>query len=119
MTEDGTLMLAGRGDDMMILGTINVFPAEIERAAAGFPGLADCAAFAYRSDALGDIPLIAAVETHAGTLDAGALVAHCRARLGLRAPRKAIIVPVLPRNAAGKVLRRELTQIAAAEMKVP
>jgi acyl-CoA synthetase (AMP-forming)/AMP-acid ligase II len=119
MTDDGTLMLAGRGDDMMILGTINVFPAEIERAAAGFPGLADCAAFAYRSDALGDIPMIAAVETHAGTLDAGALVAHCRARLGLRAPRKAIIVPVLPRNAAGKVLRRELTRIAAAEIKVP
>jgi long-chain acyl-CoA synthetase len=119
MTEDGTLMLAGRGDDMMILGTINVFPAEIERAAAGFPGLADCAAFAVRSSAHGDIPMIAAVETHAGALDPGALVAHCRARLGLRAPRKAIIVPALPRNAAGKVLRRELTQIAAADMRIP
>jgi acyl-CoA synthetase (AMP-forming)/AMP-acid ligase II len=117
MTPDGHILLAGRGDDMMILGTINVFPAEIERAAGGFPGLADCAAFAYRSGAHGDIPMIAAVETQPGALDPAALISHCRALLGLRAPRKAIIVPALPRNAAGKVLRRDLASIAAAEMK--
>ena len=116
ITPDGHILLAGRGDDMMILGTINVFPAEIEHAAAGFAGLADCAAFAFRSGAHGDIPMIAAVETAPGALDAAALVAHCRARLGLRAPRKAIIVPALPRNPAGKVLRRDLASIAAREM---
>ena len=117
ITPDGHVLLAGRGDDMMILGTINVFPAEIERAAEGFPGLADCAAFAYRSGAQGDIPMIAAVETAPGALDRAALMAHCRARLGLRAPRKAIIVQALPRNAAGKVLRRELATIATAEIR--
>ena len=58
---DGTLRVEGRGDDMMILGTLNIFPAEIERAAEGFPGVADCAAFALRSAVHGDIPMLAVV----------------------------------------------------------
>jgi acyl-coenzyme A synthetase/AMP-(fatty) acid ligase len=48
-----------------------------------------------------------------------ALIAHCRALLGLRAPRKAIIVPALPRNATGKVLRRELAAMTTATISVP
>jgi acyl-CoA synthetase (AMP-forming)/AMP-acid ligase II len=107
---DGTLVVAGRSDDMMVMGTINIFPAEIERAAAGFPGLADCAAFARRSPALGDIPMLAATEVAPGSLDAAALLAQCRARLGLRAPRGVVVVAALPRNAAGKVMRHLLPQ---------
>lgn len=109
---DGTLVVAGRSDDMMLLGSINIFPAEIERAAADFPGLADCAAFARRSATQGDIPMLAATEASPGSLDAAALLAHCRARLGLRAPRRVVVVAALPRNAAGKVMRRELAAMA-------
>jgi acyl-coenzyme A synthetase/AMP-(fatty) acid ligase len=109
-TPEGALVHAGRVDDMMNLGTIKVFPAEIEGAAAGFPGLADCAAFALRSAALGDIPMLAVVARQG--FDAAALLAHCRARLGLRAPRKVVVLPGLPRNAAGKVLRRDLAAAA-------
>ena len=54
---DGTLRIAGRGDDMMILGTLNIFPAEIERAAEGFRGVVECAAFPLRSAVHGDIPM--------------------------------------------------------------
>jgi long-chain acyl-CoA synthetase len=106
LTPEGALVLAGRGDDMMNLGTIKIFPAEIEAMARGFPGVADCAAFALRSRAVGDIPVLVVVP--ADGFDAAALLAHGRARLGLRAPRKVITLPALPRNAAGKVLRREL-----------
>jgi long-chain acyl-CoA synthetase len=97
---------------MMMLGTINIFPAEIERAAEGFPGLADCAAFALRSPTLGDIPALAAVETAPGALDTAALLAACRARLGLRAPRRVVVVPALPRTATGKVQRDRLGGMA-------
>ena len=107
---DGTLRIAGRGDDMMILGTLNIFPAEIERAAEGFRGVVECAAFPLRSAVHGDIPMLAAV-TRDG-FDAAALLAECRAKLGLRAPRKVVVVAALPRNAAGKVLRRELAALA-------
>jgi acyl-CoA synthetase (AMP-forming)/AMP-acid ligase II len=113
LAPDGHVLFGGRGDDMMILGTINIFPAEIEAVAQGFPGLAECAAFALHSAAHGDVPVLAAVETAPGALDAAALLAHCRARLGLRAPRKVVRVPALPRNGVGKVLRRDLAALAA------
>lgn len=44
--------------------------------------------------------------------DAAALLAHCRARLGLRAPRKVVVVSALPRNGAGKVQRNALAALA-------
>ncbi|BDG73857.1 acyl-CoA synthetase [Roseomonas fluvialis] len=112
LTPDGHVLFGGRGDDMMILGTINIFPTEIEGAALGFPGLADCAAFALPSAAHGDLPVLAVVEAAPGRLDTAALLAHCRARLGLRAPRKIVLVPAVPRNGVGKVLRHELAALA-------
>lgn len=110
MTQGGALVLAGRADDMMNLGTIKIFPAEIEAAAAGFPGLVECAAFALRSAAHGDIPLLAVVAREG--MDTAALLAACRERLGLRAPRRIVALDALPRNAAGKVLRRDLPRLA-------
>jgi acyl-coenzyme A synthetase/AMP-(fatty) acid ligase len=112
-TADGTLLFGGREDDMMILGTINIFPQEIERAATGFPGIADCAAFALRGAALGDIPALAVVPAGGAMPDTAALLAHCRAQLGVRAPRRVILLPALPRNAAGKVRRQDLAAMAA------
>lgn len=111
MTPDGQLIFAGRGDDMMILNSINIFPAEIEAVAERFPGVLECAAFPVRSATYGDIPMLAAVAEPG--LDTAALLAWCRQRLGTRAPRKIFLVPALPRNAVGKVLRLELEAAAA------
>ena len=63
---DGTLVFARRDAEMMLLGTINIFPAEIERAAEGFPGVADCAAFALPS--LREQPFEVGVSLDAKTL---------------------------------------------------
>lgn len=103
---DGRLTVIGRGDDMMILNSINVFPEEIEMIAMGYPGVLECAAFARRGTAWGDIPMLAVVG--GPDLDTRALLAWCRERLGTRAPRGALRVEAIPRNAVGKVLRREL-----------
>lgn len=106
LDDDGLLTFAGRGDDMMVMNAINIFPAEIERVAATFPGVAECAAFPVPAARFGQLPFLAVVA--APGLDTAALMAHCRARLGVRAPRKVVIVEQLPRNVAGKVLRREM-----------
>ena len=106
MTSDGTLVFAGRGDDMMILNTINIFPAEIENVAETFPGVLSCAAFPIRSRAFGDIPVLAVVAGHG--FDPDGLLSFCRDRLGTRSPRKIFQVESIPRNDMGKVLRREL-----------
>ena len=112
MTRDGMLIFHGRSDDMMILNTINIFPAEIESVAESFPGVLACAAFPLRSRAYGDIPMLAVVPGEG--FDPQALQAHCRERLGTRSPRKIVQVDHIPRNAMGKVLRRELATLGGA-----
>lgn len=111
MTEDGLLVFEGRADDMMILNSINIYPAEIERVAETFPGVIECAAFPLPSTAHGEIPMLAAVTVD--SCDLTALAAHCRQQLGVRAPRKIFRTPDLPRNDAGKVLRQALSARAA------
>jgi len=93
---------------MMNLDGIKIFPAEIERVLEEHPGVRAAAAFARSSAAHGDIPM-AAVELHASaTVGVEELMTCARERLGVRAPRKIIVLDALPRNAAGKVLKREL-----------
>ncbi len=111
LTEDGVLVFGGRADDMMILNSINIFPAEIEKVAETYPGVIDCAAFPLRSSVHGDIPMLAVVGAEG--CDLKGLISYCRERLGVRAPRKVIGLAELPRNPQGKVVRRELSARAA------
>ena len=70
-------------------------------------------AFPIPSAVHGDIPA-AAVELRApGGVDVPTLASYARERLGVRAPRKIAILDALPRNAAGKVIKRELAKILA------
>ncbi|TMH60854.1 MAG: hypothetical protein E6H53_03725 [Betaproteobacteria bacterium] len=114
LTPGGALCLHGRADDMMNLNGIKIFPSEIERVLEAHPAVKAAAAFSRSSAALGDIP-IAAVELHASVaIGVEELMACARERLGVRAPRKIIVLDALPRNAAGKVLKRELASLLAA-----
>ena len=108
VTTEGVLRYLGRKDDLMMLNGINIFPAEIERVLEEHPAVKSAAAFPIASATYGDIPA-AAVELN-GTMpvEASALSAYARQRLGVRGPRKVVIVDALPRNAAGKVVKREL-----------
>lgn len=111
LTPTGALRLHGRADDVMNLNGIKIFPAEIERVLEEHPAVRAAAAFAKRSAAHGDIP-VAAVELHASaSVEAEELMARARGLLGVRSPRKIVIVDALPRNAAGKVLKRRLAEL--------
>jgi acyl-coenzyme A synthetase/AMP-(fatty) acid ligase len=93
---------------MMILDGIHIFPAEIEALLEAHPAVAQAAALPVRSAAHGEIP-VAAVELRPGATATGSdLLAHARARLGLRAPRRVLVLEALPRNPQGKVIRSEL-----------
>lgn len=108
LTDSGMLLYHGRADDMMIMNGINIFPAEIEKAAMSFPGVLECAAFSMRSKSHGAIPALAVVAADEINLDD--LAAYCRQSLGIRAPRKVVQVPAIPRNPQGKVLRIALAE---------
>ncbi|MFI4924162.1 MAG: class I adenylate-forming enzyme family protein [Vicinamibacteria bacterium] len=104
----GSLCLVGRLDDVMNLNGIKVYPSEIETMLESDPAVRTAAAFALRSELHGEIP-VAAVEWQGDARpDAVALLSRARAELGVRAPRKIVVVDALPRTATGKVARREL-----------
>ncbi|MEO8487340.1 MAG: class I adenylate-forming enzyme family protein [Betaproteobacteria bacterium] len=108
----GSLCLHGRSDDVMNLNGIKIYPSEIERALERDPAVRTAAAFALHSDLHGHIP-VAAVEWQGDARpDAGVLLSHVRAELGVRAPRKIVVVDALPRTATGKVALRELPALA-------
>jgi long-chain acyl-CoA synthetase len=103
---EGVLLFHGRADDMMIFNGTNIYPCEIEAALEGHPAVREAAAFPMRSAVHQDIP-VAAVVAQAPT-DEAALVAFGRTILGLRAPRRVLLVDRLPRNAMGKVVKQQL-----------
>lgn len=105
---DDIVVFKGRGDEMMSLNGINIFPAEIEAVASAYPGVEDCAAHPIVSGHHGNIPALAVVA--GSELDLDALARYCRDKLGLRAPRRVHQVQFIPRTALGKVQRRALTE---------
>jgi acyl-coenzyme A synthetase/AMP-(fatty) acid ligase len=109
LSEDGPLIYHGRADDVMILNGINVYPTAIEDTLESHPDVREAVAYPIKSRIHGEIP-VAAVVLKDGAEGRG--VAHlldlCRQVLGIRAPRQIFVVDQIPRNAAGKPLRREL-----------
>ena len=104
---DGFLHLSGRTSDLIIRGGANVHPSEVEHVLAECEGVQDVAVVGFTKLPEGEE--IAAFVVASGDLTEATLDAHCRTRLPPdKRPRKFVLVPDLPRNANGKVLRSEL-----------
>lgn len=110
VTADGVLKVLGRLDDLLHLGGEKLLPARLESWALGVEGVADAAAFS-RPDEMGiEAPWLAYVRK--GDLDVAAL--QQRMDANLRRPVRLLEVDAIPRNALGKIMRRELRGMAAA-----
>ncbi|HWS73745.1 MAG TPA: class I adenylate-forming enzyme family protein [Quisquiliibacterium sp.] len=105
---DRLLYLDGRADDMINVAGVKMNPLDIEAVLAECAGVVDAAALAGVAPS-GRSFLMAAVQTGEG-FDEAAVLAHCRERLGRRAPVRLVQVPGLPRNAMGKLMRGELAR---------
>ncbi|MCL4744598.1 MAG: fatty acid--CoA ligase family protein [Burkholderiaceae bacterium] len=110
LTSDGTLVFKGRSDDLMIFDGINVYPREIESVLEQHPAVVEAVAFPLASTTRNQL-LAAAVEVSVA-VDESELRAFCRERLGVKAPARIVVADRLPRNASGKVLKRELAKMA-------
>ncbi|HYZ80324.1 MAG TPA: AMP-binding protein, partial [Solirubrobacteraceae bacterium] len=106
---DGRLFIDGRDDDMIVSGGENVFPGEVEDLLAGVEGVREVAVIGVPDDEFGQ-RLRAVVSLHPGAqLTEDQLQAHVRTHLArYKVPREVVFVDQLPRNATGKVLKREL-----------
>ena len=110
LDDDGYLYLVGRRGDMIIRGGENVYPLEVENRLLEHPRIADAAVIGVPDRLLGEV--IKAFVVPADPADppvAEELRAFARAALaGFKVPALWEFVPSLPRNATGKLLRRQL-----------
>jgi long-chain acyl-CoA synthetase len=108
LTDDGVLYLLDRTKDMIISGGSNVYAVEVEQVLSGHPNVADTAVIGIPDDLWGEV-VVAVVVPVDGDIDSPALERHCRVSLaGYKIPRRWVQVDDLPRNAYGKVLKRDL-----------
>jgi len=107
--EDGYLYLEDRVKDMIISGGENIYPAEVERVLAEHPDVADVAVIGVPHPKWGETPKAVVVLNEGATLDEAALIEFTRDKLAhYKCPTSVTAVPALPRNATGKILKREL-----------
>jgi len=107
----GRLFIDGRADDMIISGGENVFPLEVEEMLALHPAVVEAAVIGVPDEQFGQ-RLKAFVVACAGVAISGdELRDYLKERLaGFKVPREIVLVSQLPRNAIGKVIKRELHQ---------
>lgn len=109
LDSDGYLTVVGRLRDVIITGGFNVCPAEVEAVLAERSEVHECAVIGVRDAEWGE-RIVAVVEPIDGQqCDPDELRHFVRDRLGgVKAPKEVVIVDSLPRNANGKILKREL-----------
>ncbi len=106
--EDG-LQVLDRRDDLVVSGGENVYPAEVESVLLGHPTVLDAGVAGLPDPDLGTRVAAWVVPVPGSDPDPDAWRSHCRRYLaGYKVPREFRCVEVLPRNAAGKLLRRRL-----------
>jgi acyl-CoA synthetase (AMP-forming)/AMP-acid ligase II len=106
---DGRLFIEGRDDEMIVSGGENVFPAEVEEVLVAHPAVADVAVVGVDDDEFGQRLKAFVVRRPGAELDGDAVREHVRGNLArYKVPRDVDFVDELPRNATGKVLKRDL-----------
>jgi len=109
MDEDGCIFIVDRKKDMILTAGFNVYPAEIERVAAGHPDVALVAVGSIPDEAKGELAKAYIVPKTGATPDADDIIAYCREHLAAyKVPRAVQFVDDLPKTSTGKVMRREL-----------
>jgi acyl-CoA synthetase (AMP-forming)/AMP-acid ligase II len=112
---DGRLYINSRARDMILVNAENVFPTEIEYRLDAHPDVRECAVIGVDDPATGQAIRAIVVVSEGTTLTADSLRAWCReAMAGYKVPTQwEIRHEALPRNASGKVLKREMASDGA------
>jgi acyl-CoA synthetase (AMP-forming)/AMP-acid ligase II len=115
LDDEGYLHIVDRKKDLIISGGVNIYPREVEEVLATHEAVAEVAVVGVPDEAYGErvvahLVLRSGVEFDQDTR--AALEEHCRAKLaGFKVPREMHALAALPRNAAGKVLKRDLRAV--------
>ena len=107
--EHGRLFIEGRDDEMIVSGGENVFPKEVEDCLARHESVHEVAAIGVDDPDFGKRLRAFVVPEQGASIDEDALRAWVKDNLArYKVPREFVVLEELPRNATGKVLKREL-----------
>ena len=108
---DGYVTIVGRSKDLIISGGYNVYPAEIEGFLNDLTGVAESAVVGVPHPDFGEVGVAVLIGKPGVTLNAEALLAQLKTQLAnFKIPKRAFIVPTLPRNTMGKVQKNLLRE---------
>ncbi|MFG1695268.1 acyl-CoA synthetase [Nonomuraea sp. NPDC049309] len=114
MDADGYLSVVDRKKDMIKTGGENVASREVEEAIYQHPAVAEAAVFGVPDEKWIEAVTAAVVLRQGAELTAGELIGFLRGRLApFKTPKRVMFVDALPKNASGKVLKRELREAMA------
>ena len=109
LDEEGYLTVVDRKKDMIKTGGENVASREVEEVIYGHPAVSEVAVFGTSDPRWIEAVTAAVVPRQGGAVDPDELVAFCKERMaGYKVPKRVVVVDSLPKNASGKVLKREL-----------
>jgi acyl-CoA synthetase len=112
----GNLQIVGRKKDLIIRGGHNIYPAHIENLTVKHPAVLKAAAFPITDERLGERVCLAIIARDGTAVDAGLMLDHLGEH-GLSKydmPEFFICMDAFPQTASGKILKRELVEMAKA-----
>jgi long-chain acyl-CoA synthetase len=116
MDEEGYVFLVGRKKEIIIRGGENISPLEIEEVICRHPSVRDVAVGGLPDRIWGEV--VAACVVTDGTASEQELIGYCRQHMAdFKVPARIAFVDELPRNATGKILRRNLAQFFQPEVR--
>jgi len=116
LDEDGFVYLVGRSKDIIVRGGQKVFPAEVERVLIEHQDIAEAAVVGVPDPDWGEVPVAFVAPVAGAKLSADEVLRFCVSRLdNYKRPIGIHVTTALPKNPAGKVLRRQLRAWLDAE----
>jgi fatty-acyl-CoA synthase len=113
--EHGYLRIVDRLNDVIIVGTSNVYPADLEAVLAACPEVSEAAVIGQPDAELGEVPVACVVPAQGAHLSAAQVLALFASRVATyKQPRQVVFLDALPRNALGKVQQAALRELVRA-----
>ncbi|HEV7851885.1 MAG TPA: acyl-CoA synthetase, partial [Mycobacterium sp.] len=105
--------VSGRDDEMIVSGGENVFPAEVEDLISGHPDVVEATALGVEDKDWGHRLRAFVVKTDGASIDEDTIKTYVKENLArYKVPREVVFLEELPRNPTGKILKRELREMA-------
>lgn len=106
---DGYFCIVDRKKDMIIVNGMNVYPRIVEEVLHKHPAMREVAVIGEPDELHGEIPVACITLREGAKLTSAEVRAFCRDNLGRHeVPKKVFFMPELPKNGAGKIMKREL-----------